>query len=290
MWVIISPTGGGFRLYLCLLLYLFSACTTALPDPKNSPVEQSICGLKEPIYFTQWSNAAGEPDTSRIAGIANIEDISLTTKDGRILRGYKLKASLGESRSTAKGYLLVVQGNAMLADQIIDGFQEFASSGYDVYLFDYRGYGRSEGKPRFKAILSDYGEIIDHLDSLSYSKSRFYGMSFGGVVLLDALKTKSGEKRAVIDSTRSRFSYYGCPEKHNPVRNLPEDCSNFLVIVGLADRVVTPEASKELLDTAHRRGASVLKDPQLGHPFMERDRSLHKRRMQAVRSFLFAPE
>ena len=242
------------------------------------------------MYFTQWSNAAGEPDTSRIAEIANIEDISLTTQDGRILRGYKLRASQEKSRGAAKGYLLVVQGNAMLADQIIGSFQDFASSEYDVYLFDYRGYGRSEGTPRFKAILSDYGEIIDHLDALAYSKSRYYGMSFGGVVLVNALKKKPGNKRAVIDSTRSRFSFYGCPEEYDPVGNLPEDCSNFLFIVGLEDRVVIPEASKELFDTAKRRGASVLKDSEFGHPFMDRDRSLHERRMKAVRSFLFAPE
>ena len=61
----------------------------------------------------------------------------------------------------------------MLADQIIGSFQDYASAGYDVYLFDYRGYGSSEGKPRLRAILSDYGEIIDHLDSLPYN-SRFF--------------------------------------------------------------------------------------------------------------------
>ena len=47
-------------------------------------------------------------------------------------------------KGVARGYLLVVQGNAMLADQIITHFDPFARSGYDVYIFDYRGYGRSE--------------------------------------------------------------------------------------------------------------------------------------------------
>ena len=240
----------------------------------------------EPTYFTRWRNSAGEPDASRIAGIANIEEISLSAQDSRILRGYMLRALPGKSRSTENGYVLVVQGNAMLADQIIGSFQDFASSGYDVYLFDYRGYGRSEGNPRFSAILSDYGEIIDYLDALPYSKSRFYGMSFGGVILASVLKNGPAERRAVIDSTRSRFSYYGCPEAHDPVRNLPEDCSKFLIIVGLKDHVVTPDASKALFDAAKRCGASVLKEPAFGHPFMEKDRSLHEQRMKAVRSFL----
>jgi len=267
-----------FLLYLFVALLLSFVSTSSVG--KSIVLEKSICGLKEPFLFWLWSNAAGRPDPSRISDIENIEDISITTKDSRILRGYKLKAS------SPKGYLLVAQGNAMLADQIIKSFQEFASTGYDVYLFDYRGYGRSEGKRRLRAILSDFGEIIDHLNSLSYSNRLFYGMSFGGIVLLDALKGKSGKKRMVIDSTPSRLSDYGCPEVHDPVRNVPKDCSNMLVIVGHKDTVVKPAMSKELSDTALKRGASILRDPELAHPFMDRDISLHNRRMRTVKSFL----
>ncbi|MFQ5938054.1 MAG: alpha/beta hydrolase, partial [Acidiferrobacterales bacterium] len=245
-------------------------------------LEVAVCGLKEPIAFWFWSTAAGRADHSRLAHLQNVEDISVTTKDGRTLRGYALKAR----SSSPKGYLLVAQGNAMLADQILGSFTEFADAGLDVYIFDYRGYGRSEGKRRLKAIVSDYREIIEYLDSLQYPAHRFYAMSFGGIVVLNALKSKLGDHRVVIDSTPSRLSDYGCPEAYDPVMNLPEHGSKHLMIVGLKDHVVSPTQSRELLDVAQQRGASIQRDPELSHPFMDQDISVHKRRMEAVMAFL----
>lgn len=276
-----------FGVLICILVAFLQSCAATDRQQNELNLEEPVCGYKEPIIFWFWNKAAGDPDPSRLDGLPNVGDVSIKTKDGRILKGYTLKtSSFGTVSAASKGYLLVAQGNAMIADQILKSFVDFSQAGYDVYIFDYRGYGRSEGKRRLKAILSDYGEIIDHLNSLSYSTRLFYGMSFGGIVLLDALKFKSGDNLVVIDSTPSRLSSYGCPEEHDPVRNLPEDSSNLLIIVSGKDPVVKPEASKELFDLAKERGASVLWDPELGHTFMDRDISLHKRRMKAIKAFL----
>ncbi len=265
-------------------------CVSVQADQNTFDLEQSVCGSNEPDLFEEWSRAAGTPDSIRLSGLENIEEISVQSKDHRILRGYKLNGTTSEKARAVNGYLLVVQGNAMLADQIIGQSQPFAESGYDVYVFDYRGYGRSEGVPRFKGILSDYREIIDHLNSRGYKNGVFYGMSFGGVVLLDALKNKPGKSRVVIDSARSRFSKYGCPEENDPLNTLPRDCSNFLVIAGQKDRVVTPTASKDLLKLAKLCGASVLEHPKFDHPFMDINKSIHNQRMNTVRSFLLNDE
>jgi hypothetical protein len=195
-------------------------------------------------------------------------------------------SSGGELTTAARGYLLVAQGNAMLADQIIGSFMEFSRAGFDVYIFDYRGYGRSQGKRRLKAILSDYREIIRHLDSRPYSTRLFYGMSFGGIVLLDALKSRANDELVVIDSTPSRLSDYGCPKEYDPVENLPLDSSHLLFVVGLKDRVVKPAMSRELVELAKTRGASILIEPEMTHPFMDRNMLVHSRRISAVKSFL----
>ena len=251
---------------------------------QSSSLEQSICGLKEPFVFWLWSSAAGEASAARLAQVANVEDIAIASSDGRILRGYKLKATHAQAgKDLPRGYLLVVQGNAMLADQIITHFDQFARLGYDVYIFDYRGYGRSEGKRRLKAILNDYRQIIQQLDSQSYQRRAFYGMSFGGVVLLDALQHQTGDMSVVIDSTPSRLSDYGCPATHDPVNNLPRDTGNLLVIAGTKDQVVKPGTSRELLELAEDSGATVLRDPAWGHPFMDNHT---QQRLEAVRQFL----
>jgi len=46
--------------------------------------------------------------------------------------------------------------------------------------------------------LSGFGKIDEHLDALQYSKSRFYGMVFGAVVLAYALKKKPGENPQTV--------------------------------------------------------------------------------------------
>ncbi len=77
-------------------------------------LEGSVCGFpREPLAFWQFRMAAGRSDASRVKPIRNIQQLSFATRDGRVLGGYKLRAK------NPQGYLLVAQGNAMLADQII---------------------------------------------------------------------------------------------------------------------------------------------------------------------------
>jgi alpha/beta superfamily hydrolase len=281
----------GSRGSLVLLLLLM--CFTSSGWAMGSVLEKTVCGIKEPIVFWRWSIMAGTPDSSRVSGFSNVESISIPTMDGRTLRGYQLKAvsSSGRELTTdARGYLLVAQGNAMLADQILGSFMEFSQAGFDVYIFDYRGYGRSQGRRRLQAIVSDYREIINHLDSRLYSTHLFYGMSFGGIVLLDALNGRADNRLVAIDSTPSRLSDYGCPQEYDPVENLPKDSSNLLFVIGLKDRVVKPAMSRELVELAKVRGASVMVDPEMAHPFMDQNISVHNRRIKAVKSFLLQEE
>jgi alpha/beta superfamily hydrolase len=268
--------------FVLLLLMCFAGSAWAM----GSKQEKAVCGIKEPFVFWRWSSMAGEPDSSRVSGFSNVESISIATTDGRTLQGYRLNAMLSGRALTANGYLLVAQGNAMLADQVLGSFIEFSQSGFDVYIFDYRGYGRSQGKRRLKAIVNDYREIIDHLDSQLYPTRLLYGMSFGGIVLLDALDGRVEDRRVVIDSTPSRLSDYGCPRVYDPVENLPKDSSNLYFVTGLKDAVVKPAMSRELVELAKKRGAFVMVDPEMAHPFMDRNVLIHNRRINTVKSFL----
>ena len=254
-------------------------------------LEQSVCGLKEPLVFWLWSSMAGSPNPDRVAALRNVEDISFQTKDNRVLRGYKLGATGSEGQAASpRGYLLLMQGNAILADQIVDEFTRFSAAGFDVYIYDFRGYGRSGGKRRLKAIVSDYVEILAALDASSYERGYVYAMSFGGIALLDGYEPRGKLERIIVDSSPARLSAYGCPPEYDPVNHLPEDCGHFLFIVGQNDGVVRPSMSRELVEAAQRRGAAVLRDADFAHPFMDRDRSVHRRRMQVIEKFLLNNE
>jgi alpha/beta superfamily hydrolase len=246
-----------------------------------NPTELAVCGaLREPFTFWLWRRLAGAPNAQRIARLKDVEPIKFTTPDGRQLGGYKLSAA------SPKGYLLVAQGNAMLADQLVADLQPFRDLGLDVYIFDYRGYGISQGKSRLAAIVADYAGIVVHLNTLGYSRQLLYGISMGGVILLNAVGDSPAYTRLVVDSSPARISHLGCPERYDPVTHLPPDGSRVMIISGAADTVVPPRDMDELIRAARSRGARVLQDNDFAHPYQDSSDEVHRRRQNAVAAFL----
>lgn len=274
----------SIRLVTSLLLLLVMASFS-----HASERESTVCGwFKERLYFKIWSSTAPAPDESRIKSSKNIENVKFSTADNKKLNGYVYRAHRNDNGAIkTKGYILMALGNAMIADQMIGYLKDFAEKGYDVYIYDYRGYGTSEGKRRINAIIEDYKEIILSLNE-RYETSMLYGISLGAAVILNAIGSGVQFDRAVIDSTPSRFSTYGCPEEIDPVNNLPEDSSDILVITGQTDRVLKPVMMSELKVLAESKGAKVFDGKDYAHPFMDLDPAIHQDRMRRVISFLNA--
>jgi alpha/beta superfamily hydrolase len=281
-----QPVGSGgvprprFRAGLLLLALMSSPANAAAADPAGA--ESSVCGsLREPLAFWLFRSAAGAADARRIAGIRDIERVTLKTRDGRTLGGYRLR------HPDPRGYLLVVPGNAMLADQIAAELQFFRDRGLDVYVYDYRGYGLSSGKSRLAAIVDDYRAIVAHLNGLGYRRRLLYGMSMGGVVLLDAIGARAEQYDAlVVDASPSRISPLGCPQAYDPVDHLPVRCTRIKIIGGERDRVVPLTEMQELMTAAQACGAQITRSPELAHPFQDASAAVQRRRFQEVADFL----
>ena len=126
-------------LHLVLLLLVMTSYSHA------SERESTICGwLKERLVFSLWSFAAPKPNASRINSHKYVEHVNFTTSDNKKLSGYAYRThNNGNKETGAKGYILVALGNAMFADQMIGEFKDFTKKGYDVFIYDYRGYGNS---------------------------------------------------------------------------------------------------------------------------------------------------
>jgi alpha/beta superfamily hydrolase len=264
-----------------LVYLLFAASGTRTVFAQEADVESAVCGsVREPLMFWLWSSMAGSPNPKRVSHMKNLEQIRFKTRDGIELGGYKLAAT------NPKGYLLVVQGNAMLADQLIADLQSFRDSGLDVYIFDYRGYGMSKGKSRLAAITADYFEIVSYLNTLGYAKRLLYGISMGGIVLLNAVGRSQTYTRLVVDSSPSRISDFGCPERYDPVAHLPEDSSRLMIISGAKDQVITPSQMDELVRLGGSRRGRVLLDNEFAHPYQDVSDAIHRRRQNEVAAFL----
>jgi alpha/beta superfamily hydrolase len=277
----------SFCLLLATLFLLPISANSLASDSFN--LEESVCGsIMEPLAFWMWSVAAGKPNPEAAGRIPNAEPIVHKTKDGRLLRGYKL-GSTAAGRAVI-GSVLVAQGNALLADRLLSSLASFSQAGIETYVFDYRGYGNSEGERRLKAMVSDYQEIFDRIGTLSKGKRFLYGFYFGGVILLNVVGSGIAFDRAVIDSTPSRVSNLGCPERYDPVVNFPTAGSRFLFVAGNQDKVVPIKNSQELINLAKTRGSRIEVRPDYAHPLMDSDIRVHLARLDLISSFLAGTE
>jgi alpha-beta hydrolase superfamily lysophospholipase len=86
------------------------------------------------------------------------EDIFVETADDLRLHGWRLF-----SEDEAKGTLLFFHGNAENISTHFANVYWLVEHGYDVYLFDYRGYGRSQGEAELDPIIDDMELLIGHV-------------------------------------------------------------------------------------------------------------------------------
>ncbi len=268
------------------LAALFCLCMVSAHALDRSSLEETVCGvIKERLAFFTWSSIAGKLDESVTVAGSRVIDVSHVTTDGRTLRGYRYAPP---SSVAVKGVVLFAQGNAMRADEMLDSLQVLADAGYEVLVYDFRGYGRSDGTPRLKAIVSDYKELLMGI-STSVGKPLFlYGVSFGGLALLNAMGAATpslGVRGVVIDSTPSTVSDQGCPDQYDPLKNLPAKASSMLLIVGGKDPVVPPGASRALAQAVEEHGGKVDRQPEFSHPFMDSSQVIHAMRLSLVTSF-----
>jgi alpha-beta hydrolase superfamily lysophospholipase len=89
------------------------------------------------MYFP----ARAVEETPAAAGLA-FRELEIATEDGERLHGWWVRTSV-----PPVGHVLFCHGNAgNIADRVAHAAL-LSAAGFDVLLFDYRGYGRSSGRP-----------------------------------------------------------------------------------------------------------------------------------------------
>lgn len=99
--------------------------------------------------------------TPQAAGLAGVEELTLTAPDGEKLKAWYAKA--GPNRPT----ILYLHGNA---DEIADRSERFAyyrSARFGVFFLSYRGYGGSSGSPTQEGLVTDALAAYDWLAAQS---------------------------------------------------------------------------------------------------------------------------
>jgi fermentation-respiration switch protein FrsA (DUF1100 family) len=159
--VILSLIGALCLIYvlLCVLFYLMQDKIIFLPTREIEQTPAAI-GLR-------------------------FEDVTLTTPDGLRISAWYIPAP--EARAT----LLFCHGNAGNISHRLDSIRIFHNRGLNVLIFDYRGYGTSEGSPDEKGTYRDAETAWTYLISEKHADPNrivLFGRSLGGGVAAEMAK------------------------------------------------------------------------------------------------------
>lgn len=115
-------------------------------------------------------------------------EITFHPKDGTELIGWFFPSKLKE----VKGTIVHFHGNAQNMSAHFLGLSWVMDRGYNLFVFDYRGYGISDGKPTPEGVNQDSIAALETARKLwsENGKGLFvaYGQSLGGAALMRALK------------------------------------------------------------------------------------------------------
>jgi fermentation-respiration switch protein FrsA (DUF1100 family) len=127
------------------------------------------------------------------------EDVTLNTADNVQLHGWYIPHQQSEQ------VLLFFHGNAGNISHRRDSIALFHHLGLNVFIIDYRGYGKSRGKPDEQGLYRDAGAAWDYLTEekgIANDRILIFGRSLGGAV---AARLASGvqARGLILESTLS---------------------------------------------------------------------------------------
>ena len=134
------------------------------------------------------------------------EDIYIPTDDGT-----KLHAWFLPSFDDAKATILFLHGNAENISTHIGAVHWLPRYGFNVLLYDYRGYGKSGGELGVETAINDFNHVLNYLtkrDDVKNGKVIVYGQSLGGAIAANAVAKNSSNNHIaglVIESSFSDF-------------------------------------------------------------------------------------
>lgn len=131
------------------------------------------------------------------------ENFYIETKDDLTLHAWLFRTPHPE----AKGTVIFMHGNSRNMGTESLGMLWLLDKGYNLFTFDYRGYGISQGKPSIKGIMEDGAEAVDgfmQINSIDKTNIILWGQSLGGAAASYAAANSPHAdkiKILVLDST-----------------------------------------------------------------------------------------
>ena len=129
-------------------------------------------------FFVYHPHPWEERDWATVSGLP-LEEVWFRSADGMKLFGWYVE------QPTTSAVLLWCHGNAGNMTHRLGNLQALYRLGLSVFLFDYRGYGRSQGRPSEDGLYADAVGAYDHLLRVRRVKPErmvIFGRSLGAAV------------------------------------------------------------------------------------------------------------
>jgi len=151
------------------------------------------------MFFYPDKELVGSPFFQQI----KYEDVFFPSESGDKLHGFFMKP-----KAPAKGTVVHCHGNAGNVSDHFPLMDFLLEAGYNIFTFDYSGYGQSEGRP------TPEGIIKDTTGALSYIKNRkdldpnrivLFGQSLGGAAASGAMVLDPSVRCIILESTFTTY-------------------------------------------------------------------------------------
>lgn len=220
------------------------------------------------VFFQPYRAEIATPEKFGLA----YEEVRFRSGDGTALYGWFLPAS-----GKAAGTVLFLHGNAQNISTHIASVAWLPARGFNVFLFDYRGYGASDGTPTLAGVQQDIEAAMQILllrTDIDHDRIVVFGQSLGGALAAYYVahsQSRDAIRALVIDSAFSSYrgivreklaaTWLTWPFQLLPALSVDERFSPLpamrlispialLIIQGDQDTIVPPHHAQQLYDAA----------------------------------------
>ncbi len=241
---------AGLRIYVVLLLTLML--------------------MENRLLFPAPSHSVGDPNPEGLG----VEDVFFESADGVVLHGWYVE------HSTPKAVVLYCHGNGEQVSDLASLARGLHDElGYSVFLFDYRGYGQSQGRPNEEGVLLDAHAAhawVCKRTGRQPDELVVMGNSLGGAMAVD-IAAAHGARALVLERTFTTMPdvaanrFWWAPVRLlmrtqlNSLQKIADYQGPLIQYHGSADKIVPVAFGKRLFAAAPGGPKRFYEMPNLGH-------------------------
>ncbi|MEZ6053304.1 MAG: alpha/beta hydrolase [Planctomycetaceae bacterium] len=243
-------------LFLVVVSHFRSQCVA---DEASSKPRESIKkspSIDEMLLFFPSKFPEGDWQPKHL----NFEDVYFDATDGTHLHGWFCPCE------SPRAVVLIAHGNGGNVTSRADWLTYLQSRmRVSTFVFDYRGYGRSEGAPTVEGVLQDARAArakLCELTEVKPSEIVLFGESLGGAVAVQlsselapsglVLQSTFSSLRAIADVHYPKLSWLVPEEKLNSITAIKSYHGPLLMSHGTADRTIPYSLGKDLFQAANK--------------------------------------